>query len=138
MRRPGTSDQALVHDLVFAGLRELAIGRGGRLYLDDLANYLGVTDADLVDTVTSEVMSQGFLTDDAVAVAIDGLALIYVDPAKRRQRTGTALYRALWEDGNVELWTKPGDRTAKSFAESLGLKARLLIMSAEQSPNDAQ
>ena len=80
----------------------------------------------------------GLVTDGGLGVANNGLALIYVHPNFRRQRIGTSIYAALQEQGPVELWAKPGDRTAKSFAESLGLKARLLVMSAEQDPNDEE
>lgn len=138
MRRPTQSEKAQIEDLVIAGLHELAQGRGGRLYRADLAAFLGIAEADLVDTLVSDIMNEGLITDNAVAVALDGLALIYVAPHSRRASRGTALYRALVEDGDVELWAKPGDRAAKSFAESLGLKARLLVMSADSDLSDEQ
>lgn len=137
MRRPTENDQSTVENFVVSGLRELAEGRGGPQYLEDLACFLNVAVSDLAASLTSEVMSGGIAVDGAIAVAIDGLALIYVDPDHRRSKLGSSLYHALRDDAEVEMWTKPGDRTAKSFAESLGLKARLLVMSAEKRPNDA-
>lgn len=136
MRRPTPSDRAHVDDLVSTGLRELSLGRGGRSYLADLAAYLDVQDSILASTLVDEILNKGFVADQAVAVAIDGLALIYVSPEARRASLGTALFEALARDEAVEMWAKPGDRAAKSFAESLGLKARLLVMSAEPETND--
>ena len=136
MRAAKTADRAILHDHVALGLAELISGRGGLNYLSDLAKCLGTNADALEGAIVDLVISQGFVVDGGFGVVKDGLALIYVHPNFRRQHIGTSIYVALAERGPIELWAKPGDRTAKSFAESLGLKARLLIMSAEQDPND--
>ena len=136
MRPANSADRALLHDHVTLGLAELVSGRGGLNYASDLAGFLGTNVDALESAIVESVIGHGLVTDGGFGVATNGLALIYVHPNFRRQRIGTSIYAALQEQGPIELWAKPGDRTAKSFAESLGLKARLLVMSAEQDPND--
>ena len=138
MRAANTADREILHDHVALGLAELVSGRGGLNYASDLAGFLGTNVDALEGAIVESVIDHGLVTDGGFGVATKGLALIYVYPNFRRQRIGTSIYAALQEQGPIELWAKPGDRTAKSFAESLGLKARLLVMSAEQDPNDEE
>jgi len=137
--RPATvSDRNALEELVALGLTELASGRGGSAYVADLAHHLQTVEEDLANVVVDSIIDHGIVAEHGFGVANIGLALIFVHPNSRRRRIGSSLYEALRASGSIEVWAKPGDRTAKSFAESLGLKARLLIMSAEQGPSDAE
>ena len=137
MRPAQESDRANLLELTQAALAEAGRGRGGSKYISDLAGRLGVTSPELASSIVSAVVTTGTIDDDAFAVVTEGLALIYVATAKRRSGIGTALFRHIASE-TTELWAKPGDRAAKSFAESLGLKARLLIMSAESHQSDGR
>lgn len=132
MRRATSADRRLLESLVGVGLTELASGRGGRAYVDDLSRRLAASE-NLTDAIVEAVIHHGVVHGQAFGVVVEGLALLYVSPDVRRTRIGTAIYELLVAEGPVELWAKPGDRATKSFAESLGLKARLLIMSGENS-----
>jgi len=136
MRRADASDRSQLERLVSIGLVELEQGRGGLAYVQDLTEHLGVVREDLAEALVNATIDGGIVAETGFGVVVDKLALIYVSPHARRTRVGTAIYKDLLTQGPIELWAKPGDRTAKSFAESLGLKARLLIMSGELSSND--
>jgi len=55
---------------------------------------------------------------------------VYVQKSSRRQGVGTSLVRAIQTalSEPVDAYALPGDRATKSFYESLGWKARLLMM----------
>lgn|GEM_PF-531376 len=103
---------------------------------NDINNYVCLVahqDSALVGLLLAraELKSLGFIIE-----------ILYVPPEKRRQKLGTALVataRALYltSQDNVEIKALPGDRVAKSFCETLGLKARLLIMSGTPVNNEA-
>jgi hypothetical protein len=56
--------------------------------------------------------------------------VIWVVPARRRQRVATTILRALLESdaAPIDALALPGDRATKSLYESVGWKARLLTM----------
>jgi GNAT superfamily N-acetyltransferase len=131
-------DSQAVATLVDACIAEIAQGRGGRRLVHDIAARFGLSGPDLVTSMAEEISTSGVVTAEGCAGVLDGLVFIYVKPEHRRKGHGSALYARVAAGRNVDLFARPGDRAVKSFGESLGLKARLLIMSAESSEDDGE
>ena len=124
-------DRQIVAELVDSCLAEVAKGRGGGRLIQDVATRFGLSGPDLVAYLADVITTHGAVTDHGCAGVIDGLVFIYVKPDQRRRGHGSDLYQQVAAGQLVDLYARPGDRVVKSFGESLGLKARLLIMSAD-------
>lgn len=121
---------------------DLGRGRGGQRFIVDLCDLFNC-DADALEGRITDAALAGIACDEenlgTVAFLYRGIGFIYVTPALRLQGRGRTLFHALRAGyGSFEMWTKPGDRTAKSFGESVGLKARKLTMSEQQGEDGAE
>ena len=131
-------DSQKVAELVERCFAEIAGGRGGRQLMQDLAVRFGLSGPDLVSYFAEAITSNGVVNEYGCAGVLDGLVFIYVVPEQRRRGHGSTMYQRVAAGRGADLLARPGDRGVKSFGESLGLKARLLVMSEDVSEDAAE
>lgn len=146
-RRADSSDVGLISELRQAGRDQIGAERGGVLFLrresppesgrTDLTSVLGDPDRALwVGTVSGHVAGYGLghierLDGGSLHGVLDEL---YVEPQARGVGVGEAVLEGILEwfvargCGGVDATALPGDRSTKSFLESGGFKARLIVL----------
>ena len=121
-----------LHELWAHARKDVVAKRGGVALMTTL--YGNTPESDFFEHViaTSSLWS---VSDDEVVLGFgvfrhQVVEALYVAPAFRRQKAATALVKALMasETPPLDAYALPGDRAMKSLFESLGWKARLLMM----------
>ncbi len=113
---------------------ELAAHRGGAALIEDLGSVEAVCGR------SGLVLARQDGVPVAVAISEGGvLKALYVAPGRRRAGVARSLLMRLLAspDPPRDGWSLPGDRATKSLYESLGWKARLLTMRAEERDGEA-
>ena len=142
VRPVGSSEADQLLALCRAFVYDLGRGRGGLRFIVDVCELFNCDAASLPGRLAEQAQRGLTHSDEAllsVAFVFDGVGFIYVASGVRQQGRGRSLFHALRAaQGSFELWTKPGDRVAKSCGESVGLKARKLVMSEQQGEDDGE
>ena len=124
-------------DLVRAALEEIRGQRGGLAFLDDLAKLFGCTVEQFEENFCQALNDYGHADDTSFALVFAQRAFIFVEATSRRQGRGTTLFAALRDSHpGCHMPVLPGNRAWKSFAESAGYKARLIVMSEARDAGD--
>ena len=125
------------NDLVRAALEEIRGQRGGVPFLADLADLFGCEADELEATFTESLVDHGLTDDTSFGLVFAQRAFIFVEASSRRQGLGTALFASLRDSHpGCDMPVLPGNREWKSFAESAGYKARLIVMSEGRDADD--
>lgn len=147
VREAVRSDAPIITDLCRAVIRELRPNRGGDVWSRYEARSEPL-DREILDHLEhpDRVAYLGFIDEVAIGYALarfedlhDGdeilvVSDIYVMPEAREIGVGELLLEALIDAGRargavgIDAFVLPGDRAAKNFFESHGMKARALLV----------
>ena len=132
IRQAQSEDRAELLRLSESLIGEISNGRGGVDLRRDLCTHLSCDDASLAARLAAAALTGWVAENERIcgfSAWLDGVGVVYVEPAQRQTGMGRHLYAAMaTTHHSIDLWVRPGDRAAKSFGEAVGLKARKLIM----------
>lgn len=152
LRRLGDADRPVLERLERQAREEVLARRGGAALVEGLAGEAGgapVTrvawaafrGGHAVGVLRIRLRSAPVLSDGQAPAPSASVDLLWVEPEVRRCHVATRLLeRARTELGpglRLEAPALPGDRAAKAFFESAGMRARLLVMAEPETPPTA-